>query len=46
MLEKNVKKSEHKNRKTWVGLYSRKTPTKAEKIKKELKKQKAQRYGA
>lgn len=30
MLDKNKKKMERKERKTWVGLYTRKTPTKRE----------------
>jgi len=34
MLQKNVEKEERKkNRKTWIGLYTRKTPTKKEKLK-------------
>ena len=33
MLQKNVEKEERKkNRKTWIGLYTRKTPTKKEKL--------------
>lgn len=32
MLQKNIKKAERKaKRKTWTGLYTRKTPTKKEK---------------
>ena len=34
MLEKNKAKLERKNRKMWTGLYTRKTPTKKEKIRK------------
>lgn len=33
MLQKNIEKEERKKkRKTWVGLYTRKTPTKKEKL--------------
>ena len=28
MLKKNIEKEQRKNRKTWVGFYTRKTPTK------------------
>ena len=38
MLQKNIDKQERKNRKTWCGLYTRKTPTKKEKVEKTLKK--------
>ena len=38
MLEKNIKKEERKQRKTWTGLYTRKTPTKKEKEEKTRKK--------
>ena len=40
MLQKNIDKEKRKNRKTWVGYYTRKTPTKTEKIKKFEKKYK------
>ena len=40
MLQKNIDKEKRKNRKTWVGYYERKTPTKQEKIKKVEKKYK------
>lgn len=40
MLEKTKKKLERKERPTWVGYYSRKTPTKAERIRKAEKKHK------
>jgi hypothetical protein len=40
MLQKNIDKEKRKNRKTWVGYYERKTPTKQEKIKKFEKKYK------
>lgn len=33
MLQKNIAKEERKKvRKTWIGLYPRKTPTKKEKL--------------
>ena len=38
MLQKNIDKQERKHRKTWGGLYTRKTPTKKEKVEKTLKK--------
>jgi hypothetical protein len=44
MLEKNKKKLERKNRPTWTGLYTRKTPTKKEKINKASKKHKDRGY--
>ena len=31
MLQKNIDKEKRKKRKTWTGLYTRKTPTKKEK---------------
>ena len=34
MLEKNIKKAQRKHRKTWVGLYTRKTKTKKDLLKK------------
>lgn len=41
MLKKNIEKAERKaKRKTWVGLYPRKTPTKKEKIERVIKKHK------
>ena len=40
MLQKNIEKEEHKNRKTWQGYYTRKTPTKKEKEEKNRKKYK------
>ena len=40
MLDKNKAKLERKNRKMWTGLYTRKTPTKKEKIRKLEKKYK------
>ena len=40
MLQKNIEKEERKNRKTWGGYYSRKTPTKREKEEKISKKYK------
>lgn len=38
MLEKNKQKLERKKRATWVGYYSRKTPTKVERMRKSEKK--------
>ena len=38
MLKKNIEKEERKKRKTWAGLYTRKTPTKKEKEEKINKK--------
>ena len=38
MLQKNIDRQKRKQRKTWQGLYTRKTPTKKEKIEKSLKK--------
>lgn len=40
MLEKNKQKLQRKIRPTWVGYYSRKTPTKAEMVRKTEKKYK------
>ena len=34
MLQKNIDKLKRKNRKTWEGLYTRRTPTKQEKLEK------------
>lgn len=44
MQQKNIDKEKRKERKTWVGFYTRKTPTKKEKLTKELKKSKAKNY--
>lgn len=38
MLQKNIDKEKRKERKTWVGLYTRKTPTKKERMEKTVKK--------
>ena len=38
MLQKNIEKEERKNRRTWGGYYTRKTPTKKEKEEKSRKK--------
>ena len=40
MLQKNIDKQKRKGRKTWVGLYPRRTPTKQEKLEKADKKHK------
>lgn len=40
MLQKNIEKQKRKERKTWQGFYTRKTPTKKEKLEKERKKHK------
>ena len=40
MLEKTKKKLERKGRPTWVGYYSRKTPTRTEKLRKAERKHK------
>ena len=40
MLQKNIDKEKRKERKTWQGFYTRKTPTKKEKIEKSRKKYK------
>lgn len=45
MLEKNKQKLARKNRQTWVGYYSRKTPTKAERMRKAEKKHKGRGVG-
>lgn len=43
MLQKTIDKLNRKNRKLWTGLYTKKTPTKKEKLKKqELKHRKNQ----
>ena len=38
MLQKNIDKQKRKERKTWVGLYTRTTPTKRGKLEKISKK--------
>lgn len=43
MLEKTKKKLERKDRPTWVGYYSRLTPSKKERIRKAEKKHKGRR---
>lgn len=41
MLAKNIEKAERRaKRKTWTGLYTRKTPTKKEKLERATKKHK------
>ena len=40
MLQKTKDKLERKNRKTWVGLYPRQTPTKKTKLERATKKYK------
>lgn len=41
MLQKNIDKAERKSkRKTWVGLYTRKTPTKKELLERTKNKHK------
>ena len=40
MLKKNIEKQERKQRATWVGYYTRKTPTKAQKEEKRIRKEK------
>lgn len=44
MLKKTLDKLKRKERATWVGYKPRVTPTKAEKIKKILKKEKDKKY--
>ena len=39
MLQKNIDKEKRKQRKTWVGYYTRKTPT-----KKELERRQQQKH--
>lgn len=47
MLQKNIEKEERKKkRKTWTGLYTRKTPTKKEKQERVSNKHKNKREGA
>ena len=38
MLQKNIDKEKRKERKTWQGFFTRKTPTKKEKEEKNRKK--------
>lgn len=40
MLQKNIDREKRKERKTWSGLYTRKTPTKQEKMRKQERKYK------
>ena len=40
MLQKNIEKEERKKRRAWQGYYTRKTPTKKEKLEKNSKKYK------
>ena len=42
MQKKTLDKLERKNRKTWAGFYTRKTPTKQEKLEKIKRKEKQQ----
>lgn len=44
MLQKTKDKLERRNRKTWVGLYPRRTPTKKEKLERADKKHKGREY--
>lgn len=39
MLKKTIDKEKRKQRKTWVGLYTRITPTKSQRKQKELVKE-------
>ena len=41
MLQKNIDKQKHKERKTWVGLFPRRTPTKKQLEKKIQNKHKS-----
>jgi hypothetical protein len=41
MLKKNIEKLKRKERPTWVGYYTRKTPTKKELLEKQARKDKA-----
>lgn len=45
MLQKTKDKLERKNRKTWVGLYTRTTPTKKTKLERANKKYKGKDDG-
>lgn len=40
MLQKNIDKEKRKERKTWSGLYTRKTLTKQERMRKQERKYK------
>jgi hypothetical protein len=44
MLQKTKDKLERKERKTWVGYYTRKTPTKKELLERADKKYKGKEY--
>ena len=44
MLQKNIDKLKRKERKTWVGMFTRKTPTKQELQRKLIKKHKAKLF--
>ena len=44
MLQKNINKQKRKERKTWVGMFTRKTPTKKELQRKIIKKHKAKLF--
>ena len=44
MLQKNIDKQTRKQRRTWAGFYSRKTPTKKELQTKIIKKYKAKLF--
>lgn len=44
MLQKNIDKQKRKERKTWVGMFPRKTPTKKELEKKIERKYKDRLY--
>jgi hypothetical protein len=43
MLQKNIDKEKRKERRTWVGYFTRKTPTKKEKVRKIERKYHGQR---
>ena len=44
MLQKNIDKQKRKERKTWAGLYARKTPTKKELQRKQESKHKGREW--
>lgn len=44
MLKKNIEREERKNRPLWNGYYTRKTPTKKEKMNKLAKKHRQPLY--
>ena len=44
MLQKNIDKQKRKDRKTWIGMFTRKTPTKKELQAKLIKKHKAKLF--